>query len=237
MRPVAPPERPRPVSTSDGRLLERAMPSNEWEHLKSLGRQVSFPKGHTICTQGSLGSSMYLIKSGRVEISVHSAEGHKNVLNQIGPGEILGEIALLDGGPRSADATAASDTVEAIAIDQATVFQVLTGSPKLVTAMIQELCRRVRNASDMFEVKSEKNAKVRLARAILRLSAKWGEPGPGGSRALTGFSQSDIGDFAGLARENVNRHLKNWAEEGIIERSGDGITILDPDAIADEAQL
>ncbi|MEM7017639.1 MAG: ATP-dependent DNA helicase RecG, partial [Pseudomonadota bacterium] len=77
-----------------------------------------------------------------------------------GPGEIMGEISLLDGGVRSADAVAASDIVSLIAIDRQTVLRVLKRSPDMVFAVISELCRRVRNASEMFEVKSEKQARV-----------------------------------------------------------------------------
>lgn len=226
------------ASATDGRLLARAMPKSDWDALKALGRPVTFRQGETIFLQGVSAKAMYLIESGRVEVSVASVDGHKSVLNQMGPGEALGEIALLDGGPRSADAVAVSDEVRAIAIDQAAVFRVLMGSPDVVATLIRELCRRVRNASDMFEVKSEKSAKVRLARAILRLSAKWGLPGtPETTRLLRGFSQSELGDFAGLARENVNRQLKAWEEAGLIARAEDGLKLLDLDALADEAQL
>ncbi|MEL6957703.1 MAG: Crp/Fnr family transcriptional regulator [Pseudomonadota bacterium] len=231
----------RPVRNINGQapILSRAMATREWDALLELGRPVTFSKGDTIMLHGSDGTHMYLIREGRVEISITSAEGNKGVLNQMGPGEMLGEIALLDGGPRSADAVAASPVVALIAIDQGSVLRALQGSPDVVVAVIRELCRRVRNASEMFEVKSEKNAKVRLARALLRLSAKWGEgtDNPKGARLLKGFSQSDLGDFAGLARENVNRHLKALQDEGLIARHDDGITLLELDAIADQAQL
>ena len=220
-------------------ILPEAMPANDWDALLGFGRLVTFAKGQTILDQGADDKRMYLIRHGRVEISVTSLDGHKRVLNYMGAGEILGEIALLDGGARSADAIAASRTVELTAIEQADVLRALNCSPEVALAVIRELCRRVRNATDMFEVKSEKSAKVRLARTMLRLSAKWGqavETHPG-ARELSGFSQGDLGDFAGLARENVNRQMKAWEDAGLIVRNETGITLLDLDAIADQAQL
>ena len=139
----------------------------------------------------------------------------------------------------SADAMAASDVVSLIAIERQAVLRVLRNSPDMVFAVIEELCRRVRNASDMFGVKSEKQARLRLARTLLRLSAKWGEPigTPEEGRLLRGFSQSELGDFAGLARENVNRYLKAFEDEGLILRQDIGIVLLDLEEIAETAQL
>lgn len=220
-------------------ILLKALPQQDWDALLELGRPVTFAKGRTIVMQGSSGQEMYLILEGRVEVSIISAEGTKNVLNQMGPGEIMGEISLLDGGVRSADAVAASDIVSLIAIDRQTVLRVLKRSPDMVFAVISELCRRVRNASEMFEVKSEKQARVRLARSLLRLAAKWGEDieTGSGSRMLRGFSQSELGDYAGLARENVNRCLKAFEDEALIARREEGLVLLDLEEIADVAQL
>lgn len=220
-------------------ILLRALPQQDWDALLELGRPVTYTKGRTIFLQGSEGQEMYLILEGRVEVSVMSADGTKGVLNQMGPGEILGEIALLDGGPRSADAMAASDVVSLIAIERQVVLRVLRNSPEMVFAVITELCRRVRNASDMFGVKSEKQARLRLARTLLSLSAKWGEDTDMNdeSRLLRGFSQSELGDFAGLARENVNRYLKAFEDEGLIERQEAGLVLVDLEAIAEAAQL
>lgn len=228
-----------PIRSDKRSILLSALPQKDWDALLELGRPVNFAKGSTILCHGSAGQEMYLILEGRVEISIISAEGTKSVLNQMGPGEILGEIALLDGGERSADAVAASDFVSLIAIERQSVLRVLKQSPDMVFAVIAELCRRVRNASEMFEVKSEKQARVRLARALLRLAAKWGEDIDAGSdsRLLRGFSQSELGDFAGLARENVNRCLKSFENEALISRREEGLILLDLEGIADVAQL
>ena len=228
------------VSTDEaplsGHILQAALPAVDWALLLQRGRSLTFRKGETIIARGSTGTSMYLIRDGRVEVSITTADGHKAVLNQMGPGEVVGELALLDGGPRSADACAASAEVHLIAISQSLVFGILEGSSDVARALIRELCARVRNASEMFEVKSEKSASVRLARSLLHLAAKWGRASAAGT-LIPGFSQTELGDFAGLARENVNRQLKIWEDEDLIRRDADGITLVDADRIADQAQL
>ncbi|MEM6388563.1 MAG: Crp/Fnr family transcriptional regulator [Pseudomonadota bacterium] len=221
-------------------ILRAALGDQDWAELLKSGRRLSFAKGQTIIARGSLADNLYVIESGRVEISVTLADGNKAALNQMGPGEVLGEIALLDGGPRSADAIAASTDVHLIAVSHAEIYRILEKSSDVLTALIRELCKRVRNASDMFEVKSEKSAEVRLARALLQLAAKWGragDGGPDGGTVIKGFSQSELGDLAGLARENVNRQLRLWEDDALIRRDGKTIILCDPDAIAVAAQL
>jgi len=219
-----------------GHILKNALPADDWTTLLQRSRSMRFAKGDVILERGTPGEQMFLIREGRVEVSVMLAEGHKAVLNQMGPGEVLGELAVLDGGVRSADATAASTEVHLIAISRAQVFAILEGSSSVATALIRELCARVRNASDMFEVKSEKSARIRLARTLLQLAAKWGS-GDGRETFIPNFSQGELGEFAGLARENVNRQLKAWEDDELIRRDANGITLCDTDAIALEAQL
>lgn len=219
-----------------GRIIRSALSTEDWDGLIAKGRSQSFVKGEPMIARGTVGDAMFLIQEGRVEVSLVLADGNKAVLNQMGPGEVLGELALLDGGLRSADAVAASARVEVIAISRSQFLAVLERSSGVVTALIGELCAKLRNASNMFEVKSEKSARVRLARTLMRLAAKWGSSADDLVH-IPGFSQSELGDFAGLARENVNRQLRVWEDEALIRRTGDGLTILDIDALADEAQI
>lgn len=217
-------------------ILRSALPEADWVALENGGRPKVFEKGDTIFRRGDRAEQFFFIREGRIEISIVLASGQKAVLNQMGAGEVLGEIAVLDGGARTADATVASDEAELVAIGQRHLLDVLAHSPTASLALIRELCRRVRNASDMFEVKSEKSARVRLARTILRVSMKWGERRDGAT-LIAGFSQGELGELAGLARENVNRQLGNWEAEGLIRREGETLHLLQPEAIADEAML
>lgn len=225
------------ASDDAGKLLQSVLSLEDWERLTRFGRPLSFAKGEAIITRGTTGDCLYVIQEGRVEVSLVLVDGNKAVLAQMGPGEALGELAVLDGGARSADAFAASAEVQLIAIHRSHVLDVLNGSANVVSGLIGELCRRVRNASTMFEVKSEKSARIRIARTLLHLATKWGQRDGAGLIHIPGFSQSELGDFAGITRESVNRQLRLFEDEALIRRDDLGVTLLNVDAIADEAQL
>lgn len=198
---------------------------------------VRFEAGRTIFLKGEPGDTMILIESGRVEISLTSIQGRRSVLNHMGPGEVLGEIALLDRGERSADAIAATD-VTGRAIQRRDVLTFLASEPESAMHLISELCAKIRNASEMFAVQSETRAPARLARCLLRLGDKWGSRDADGRVRIAGsFSQSDLGAFSGLARENVNRHLRTWMSSGIVEMGPSGLVLHRPDALEELADL
>lgn len=205
--------------------------------LLSLGREARFDRGQTIFCCDEPGNTMLLILDGRVEISITSLTGRKSVLNHMGPGEVVGEIAVLDGGLRSADAVAASD-VSALVLHRQDILAFLKVRPAALFALVAELCAKVRNASEMFATQAQTEASSRLARALLRLAERWGEKRPGGILLSSGlFSQTDFGDFSGLARENVNRRLRAWAEEGFVEMTAEGILIRNALALREVAEL
>ena len=226
-----------PMATSDGSgLLLRSMPDLARDALLARGHAVRFAAGETIFAEGEPGATMVVIETGRVEISLTSLGGRRSVLNHMGPGEVVGEIALLDGGPRSADATAAT-AVTGRLIHRRDLLSLLSVEPETMMHLISDLCAKVRNASDMFAVQSETRAEGRLARCLLRLGAKWGQRQGGGTIRISGsFSQSDFGAFSGLARENVNRHLRRWVAEGIVELQADGLLLHRHDRLEELAE-
>ncbi len=209
-------------------LLSGAFAEPDLQSLLGRGRKRTYAKGEMIVSRGDEGSSIFLIEDGQVEVSVTSINGRKSVLNHMGPGEILGEIAVLDGGERSADAIAIS-SVSGVIVDRGTVRNFLKANPEACFALIEALCAKVRNASDMFETRAMITASARLARCLLRLGEKWGEAGPKGAIRITQpVSQSDLGEFAGIARENVNRTMQTWMHDGLVSIDNGCITLVDP---------
>lgn len=207
------------------------------EGLLGLARRVTFPAGAAIYSYGDPGDTMLVIEKGRIEISVTTKSGRKSVLNVMGPGEALGEVAMLDRRPRSADATAATE-VSALQLHRSDIMSFLQRNPGATMALMAELCAKVRNASELFAAQSNTDASVRLSRCILRLAAKWGSIRADGTvRVDVALSQADIGEFSGLVRENVNRHLRRWAEEALLEFDRDGFTVLKPDRMTEIAGL
>lgn len=217
-------------------VLLAALDTEARAKLLQQGAKRRFAAGETIFARGDEGSSIFIIASGRVEISITSMNGRKSVLNHMGPNEVLGEVAMIDRGTRSADATAAND-VEGTLIGRADITRFLGQHPEATMGLVEELCAKVRNASEMFEVQSQVQANIRLARCLLRIGEKWGQPFGDGYVIEQPFSQSDIGEIAGLARENVNRHLKSMIQNGIVSQEGRLLTILDAETLRDIAEL
>jgi len=225
------------ITQDPGSLVLAALSRKDQRSLLTSGHPRSYRKGELIFSRGDEGDWILLIEEGMVEISVISLNGRKSILNHMEKGEILGEIALFDRDGRSADATALS-AVKGTVINRHSVFDVLKGNDEAYFSIIETLCSRARNASEMFETQSLTAASARLARCLIRVSEKWGFVNTDGSIYIKQqFSQSDLGELAGIARENVNRHLQTWTQEKLIEFDQGDITLLKPDKLREIAEL
>lgn len=213
-------------------VLFRDMDTAAVDHLFATARAVQFAPGETIFAMGEPSTGVILIENGRVEVSSMSVSGRKSVLAHMGPGALLGEIAALDGGTRSADAVAATPVTGRFLARQKLINHIAT-HPELAKAIIIELCAKARNASAMFVTQTTPEGEVRLARALLRLFDGWGTRDAQGAITMTErFSQQDLGEFCGLARENVNRQIKSWTASGLITLKDRRLVLLDRRGLA-----
>ena len=225
------------ISELSDSILFSALELKDRHALLAKGHKRDYQKGEVIFARGEEGDWLFLIEEGLVEISVTSLNGRKSVLNHMEQGEILGEIALFDREPRSAEALAISPVTGTV-VHRQSVLEVLKNNNEAYFSIIKTLCNRVRNASDMFETLSLTSANARLARCLLRLGDKWGHISTDGSiRIDQQFSQTELGEFAGIARENVNRHLQAWIGEHLIHYNKGDITLLAPDKLNEIAEL
>lgn len=225
------------ITQDSDSLVLSALSARDQRALLVKGHPRSYQKGEVIFSRGDRGDWILLIEEGLVEISVVSLNGRKSVLNHMETGEILGEIALFDQEGRSADAIALS-AIKGTVINRHSVFEILKGNDDAYFSIIETLCGRVRNASEMFETQSLTSANARLARCLMRVAKKWGNTKPDGSIHIKQhFSQADLGELAGIARENVNRHLQAWNQERLISFDKGDITLLDPDKLSEIAEL
>lgn len=223
-------------SPRNGLILD-ALPAAERDELLARGVRRQYKKGEIIFSRGDEGAWAMLIEDGLVEISVMSLNGRKSILNHMEAGELLGEIALLDGQPRSAEAVAAS-AVSGILLQRKSVVAALKKNNEACFSIIETLCSRARNASEMFELQSLTSGNARLARCLLRIAQKWGQEQADGSiHVEQKFSQSDLGELAGMARENVNRHLQAWVQEHYIRFDKGDLTLLEPEVLEEYAEL
>jgi CRP/FNR family transcriptional regulator, cyclic AMP receptor protein len=198
------------------------------EHLGSYMKTRKVMRGATIFAKGDPGSGLMGVLSGMVKVSVASAEGKDIVLNMFHEGEIFGEIALLDGQPRTADATAMSDC-ELIVIERRDFVPFLSDHPDVTIKFIEILCARLRRTSEQVQDVTFLNLPTRLAKTLLQLTASPEAPTPKRKVAIT---QREISQIIGRSRESTNKQLRIWAKRGWIRLERGGVSVLAPDKLA-----
>jgi CRP-like cAMP-binding protein len=165
---------------------------------------------------------------------VPSPEGRELLLAILMPGEIFGEIALLDGKQRTADATAMTACSLAM-LDRRDVLSFLEHNPTAWPNIINVLCGRLRKADEHLAEVAFLQLPVRLAKALLREISAEGRPKNGVAYQVQ-LSQRELGNLVGAARESVNKCLRQWQDEGFVSVKGSVITITDPTALEDLAE-
>ena len=220
------------ASLAPGSLLRALEPPELHQLLRSAARRDLTP-GEAIITQGDENGdfAVCLIKGG-LKISMVSASGREIILNYSEPGELVGEIAMLDRGPRTATVTAVVPST-VLLLPGATFLAAALANPASATGIMRELARRVRQLNLVIESDRTFSMAPRLARALVRLLDR----GEGAGRLRFSLSQSDLGAFAGLARENVNRLLAEWEMKGIVAREGGELVIRDAGYLIELAEF
>jgi CRP/FNR family cyclic AMP-dependent transcriptional regulator len=199
------------------------------KHIDRLANCIvgkSVPRATSICAKGDPGSSLFAICQGAVKITVPSVDGHDAVFNLIGKGDIFGEIALLDGRPRTADAIAITDC-ELFVIERRDFLPLVREEPEIALKLIEILCARLRQTTEQAENLMFLRLPGRLAKALLRLS-------DGDERACerkVAVTQKDLGNIIGMSRESTNRQLRIWEERKWVRLERGGIVILSVTAL------
>ena len=207
------------------------LPPRVIEHLGSYMRKRALARGETIFAKGDPGSGLMGVLSGSVKISVPSADGRDIVINIIHAGEIFGEIALLDGRPRTADATAMTDC-ELIVIERRDFIPFLRSQPDLIMQIVEILCARLRSTTEQVQDVTFLDLPTRLAKALLRLVRESEPPAGGGKLTIT---QRELSQVIGRSRESTNKQLRIWAKQGWVRLQRGAVTVLQPDKLVEVA--
>jgi CRP/FNR family cyclic AMP-dependent transcriptional regulator len=193
------------------------------DQLCRYAKHTMLKRGTTIVSKGDPGNSLIVVISGTIKISVSSPDGRSAILNLIGPGEIFGEVAVLDGLARTADATANSNC-EIYVIDRRDFIPFVRSQPALAMKFIELLCTRLRWTSDQVEEVILQNLPGRLASALLRLTEKHKLAPAGRTIAIT---QQEISEMVGMTRESINKQLRAWAARNWVRLEHGAIVVLD----------
>jgi CRP/FNR family transcriptional regulator, cyclic AMP receptor protein len=213
-----------------GSFLFPLLDPAERDRFLSAARQRSWPAGASIFVMDDPGTSMMLVRSGSVRIGYPTPEGRTFLLAELGPGAVFGEIALLDGGPRSADATAATDCT-LLAFERRDFLPLLEHNWRLAEAVLRVVCGRLRQADAHIADLAFSDLPGRLAKMLIARA----RPDAGGGRPCVTDAQGTLAAMVGGSREAVNRCLRKWQKAGFVAIGDRGILLLDPEALAEAA--
>ncbi len=193
-------------------------------------------RGETILRRGDPSSGANIIVEGRVRIGAMSEDGREVTLGVLGPGDVLGEMSVLDGEDISADVTALEDCT-LLFIERARFLRLLRANSDICLRMMAVLCRRIRRANASLEDMALLDLATRLARLLLRLAQDYGAPARGGTRIEVKLSQKDLGTLVGSSREKVNKQLREWEDAGVLGKDSGRLLLVRPDVLAAAASL
>lgn len=199
--------------------------------LTGRGRRRLYQKDETVFAEGDPGGSLFVIETGRVQVFKTSEGGQQVLLGHLGPGDIVGEMAMLDGSQRSASVVAEGPTTGSL-VAFADFEAFMVAHPRLLMGVTIELARKLKAANALAESRSPDDGGARLARCLLDLAGRWGEPAEAGGVTLREvFSQGTLGRMAGLSRETVNRRLRAWERKGWVATADRKLTLRSPEVL------
>lgn len=204
--------------------LFSAMDERSRRDLVARALPRSYGAGEPICRMGDRGLSMMAVIAGTVRISLPTVKGKEIILADLPAGELFGEIAMLDGKPRSANATALTKC-ELLVLERQHVIPFLQENPAVCLKLMEMLCARIRRSDERMADIAFFDLPTRLAKVLLSYPEKASGP------TRLSLSQAELAEMAGGTRENVNRCLRDWQRRGIVELKGGWTIILKPEEL------
>jgi CRP/FNR family cyclic AMP-dependent transcriptional regulator len=218
-------------------LLERvpflaalSVEDRRWLHERV--RRRSFSRGDIIFQKDDPGQSLFIIEVGSVRIYVPGAQGVDLTLAVMGEGDFFGDLSLLDGRPRSASASALSETA-VVSVERSDFTGLLRARPEASLAILAEIAKRVRDTDQMATDLAFLDVSGRLARKLSELAASHGAIRDGGILIDIPLTQEELANMIGVTRESVNRNLGEFRRMGFVSREGRRLLIRNPDGLRD----
>lgn len=200
------------------------LPADDLETLAAALKRKRFAIGQTVFKEGDEGNSFYVIQSGLVKVQRGAATGKEVILAMLGPGDFFGELALLDGESRSADAVAKEESVTLI-LDRADFIAFIESRPIAAVRLLAALSHRLRLTDQLVQDAAFLDVPARLARAILALTDA------AGGKQLPAMTQSELAAMVGATRESINRCLRTYQREGLVDYAAGVMRVLNPEEL------
>ena len=178
-----------------------------------MGKRLK--RGELLFRKGDEGSNAYIVASGKLKVITAGDDGREFVFHILEPGEVVGEIALLDRSPRSATVEAMEDS-ELLVIQRRELLPFLRSHPEVAVKMLGQLGGLVRGLSEQLQDTVFLGLQNRLAKKLLALAQSFGQETPNGTRIELKLSQQQLGELLGTTRESINKQMRQWTHEGLV---------------------
>ena len=196
--------------------------------------EVRLPRGQSLFDEGDPGDRLYVVTEGKVKLGRTAGDGRENLLAVMGPGEMFGELSLFDPGPRTATATAVTDTT-LIGLGNADLQPWLAEHPEVANKLLAALARRLRRTNEAMADLVFSDVPGRVAKALLDLARRFGVPTDDGVRVTHDLTQEELAQLVGASRETVNKALADFAGRGFLRLEGRAVVILDVERLTRRA--
>jgi CRP-like cAMP-binding protein len=196
---------------------------------------VEVPRGEAIFHEGDPGDRLYVIVEGKIKLGRASGDGRENLLAILGPGEMFGELSLFDPGPRTATATAVTDTT-LIGMGHADLEPWLSGRPEVAGQLLRALAQRLRRTNEAMADLVFSDVPGRVAKALLDLAKRFGVEGDEGLRVTHDLTQEELAQLVGASRETVNKALADFQQRGWLRHEARAVVLLDVDRLQRRAR-
>ena len=202
--------------------------ADELERISRVAVPRSYPRGVRVFHEGDHSDACYIVRSGDLRVTREHPDGRAIALATLGPGDIFGELAMLDGEARSASVEALSDS-ELLALPASDVRALLRGSAEITVKLVIALTRRLRESNERIARQSFQTVPSRVAGVLSQLIAEEASSLEGrGDGVTVRMTQADLAQLAGTSRESVSRFLAVLDRAGVVRVGRGRVTVLEP---------
>ena len=197
--------------------------------------ELKLARGDVLFSEGQPGDKLYVIESGKIKLGHTASDGRESIIAVLGAGEMLGELSLFDPGPRTATAVAVTPT-KVLSLGHDALLPWLVGRPDLAVALLAALARRLRRTNEALADLVFSDVPGRVAKALLDLGSKFGEPTTEGLLVRHELTQEELAQLVGASRETVNKALADFSQRGWVRIEQRSVTLLDVERLTRRAR-
>jgi len=200
------------------------------ESLRASMTDTELERGEVLFNEGDSGDRLYVVLDGKIKLGRTSGDGRENLLAVLGPGQMFGELSLFDPGPRSATATAVTDSRLA-SLGHAELQPWLVNRPDVARGLLFQLAHRLRRTNEVVADLVFSDVPGRVAKALLDLSTRFGRQAEDGIHVHHDLTQEELAQLVGASRETVNKALADFASRGWLRLEPRSVVLVEPDRL------